>query len=561
MKKKYSINQQHHFEIASKLLKNNTVTQMMMDVSEFESITNFDDFFKSLEENSSLQELNLTVYVEIKNKKLLKSLFTSINQIPTLRKFESYFVDRPKEDLLYLCEFLQEAKFLKVLDLTVYNTNVGLILDAVKSNQNIKDITLRYSSEDLEESSKIFDLKHINSLKLPGNNLNEYTLKTISDHLKVNTNITSLSFEGERLYDYEGIYTSLTDNQHLVELNLEQCRIQEIGFKTLLLSLTKNKTLKTLHISLAFKYQKQSKEYLYEMLKHNSTIENIYITDFEISQDFSKEFSKGMIENKGVKLLIFKYTNISECQGLFESILIENKNINYLELKQCEVGEIWKDLSKGIELNQSMKVFKILDCNIGAQGMKDIYEALEKNTSITNLCIHSEEYLESLANHVKSNNSLETLELKSMRITESNPLKTLLKSVESNKNLKTFNFIYSSLGDNEGLEVAKCIKENLYLKRIDLSFNNFDKTLKDLFESLQFNQNLEYLNLAYNGELFAEEEFAEWMQFNYSLLEFETSKLDLNNLIAPILKRNKNLSKLYKFHHIEQEYNCFFKFE
>lgn len=459
------------------------------------------------------------------------------------------------------------------------------------SNKNI----INFDIKPLKEALQGLQLE---SLILIGNESEENGFSFILKCFE-KTNFQNLSLEHLQVDDEFLKYIS--SNQNLQKLNFS---FSKINFKYVGLN---RFSFKSLEISSSdIKYP----SIFYEMILINTSLEELNLINNSMIYDFKKLF----LSLNGRNLAKLRLSHINMCENPKYFINVISLPTKELKLERITANNI-KDVPVFKYLNTNLLFYSSWDSSIIISGI-DTY--LEKNQNIETLSIifdiiGKDGYL--IAKGISKNNSLRKLVLNNVKLSQTFP--QLVKSIMNNHRLLEIDFSNNGLRDDDCSLISSYLSQNPYLKililcgnlisdqgvqnlfksllkhntlkRLDLSNNSLENDscfiLKDLIksnsnletlqlqrpkfnhiglkclsEALQYNTNLNVLDLYMFNDNKSKDDFLNLLYFNTSVTELELSGTPNEELkLKYILQRNSGFVKTLKFPRKGYDTNFIFK--
>lgn len=150
----------------------------------------------------------------------------------------------------------------------------------------------------------------------------------------------------------------LKDNDTLVDLSLNNIKLNSNAGEMLIDSLKKNKTLKTLSISYS-RIGNHGAKNIAKMLEKNKTITTLRLDNNDIGVYGTYTISESLKHNKVLDTIDLSYNSIGD-QGakLFAKMLEKNKTIESLKINNNNIYDTGaKELAKALLVNKTLKSF------------------------------------------------------------------------------------------------------------------------------------------------------------------------------------------------------------
>jgi hypothetical protein len=137
----------------------------------------------------------------------MKSIFFSLRTNETVKKLRLNGMEQRGEELGILFESLKENKSIVSLELNYYSQTINNIFQKLADSLNFN--------------------KHITSLDLISDNLNEKSIFALSDTLNKNKTLKELNLSGNKIEGIINLSQSLSKNKTLKKLYLSENNLQE----------------------------------------------------------------------------------------------------------------------------------------------------------------------------------------------------------------------------------------------------------------------------------------------------------------------------------------------
>jgi len=298
------------------------------------------------------------------------------------------------------------------------------------------------------KSSKQWKL-YLNNCYIRGKGLN--ILISVLTESRRRHVITSASFNSNRLQlnSAEPLVLLLNTQASLHTLNLKYNQLGDQGVEQLSLCLQSNNVLKHLDISYNNITDNGAKS-IGLMLQKNSTLQNLFLGNNCIGPIGMESIAEGL---KNVHI-----------------------DLNLLSLESNKLGEDGaQHLAESIQINQTLKVLDISNCNIGPAGAYAISQAMNINPIMTNL------------------------NLECNKIVRSPLSKPIICSIFECESLKVLNIRCNSLGPEGTLAIGEGLQRNETLQELDISRTDcIGNSAIQIACSLQANKSLQVLNICDN---------------------------------------------------------------
>lgn len=522
------------------------------------------------ETNKTLTSLNLS-----KNKldKKLKVLMKSLCLMKTLKSLDlsnNYLTNRNSD---VFTNFLKECCQLEVLDLS--NNLISFItIDKICALMlknidtiSLKDLRLANISFSLDCLISIgFLLQQYSKLKnldISNNELvkintatlyNKSNKETIKEMNLCNTSydryqyrflvkllmdnpIETLDLSGSRFLEGDLTQfikkTAALDTLNILDISFVALKDFEIA--DLLIRLKNHKRLHHIKLNLLEIKQKSSNA-LCQLLKHNSTLEILDLSDNHLSQEFFKDLKEGLMVNESVQSLLLKKTKLNDQKLITLGQSFEkNITLKHLDIRNNNISIFSLETLMGF-LNIS-----------GSKPKKGLETLLLSDNNLES----KEKYLEfsflNFSQLLKANNSLISLDFSNTFFNKPSEISSLTEALKSTTNLSHLALERNNLGISEASFISKLILSCQNLQVLSLAENNFGSNgLEISLEHLDKNLTLKQLNISKN--IRSVKEGLDLCKFLFNKVTSKYLQIEMINISDNFIREegNKILLKLLK---------------
>ena len=268
-------------------------------------------------------------------------------------------------------------------------------------------------SKNLQTPLKVLDLT-LNGITHKG-------MESVAKIIKSSTNLTHFSVQFNPIGDGGIQLFPLLKFKHLIQLNIKQIKMTEVGTSALSEWCKLNDSLQSLDIS----YNKITDNGLMRISDNlPDKLVRLIVKKCWVTYNGAVNIAKLLVINKTLKYLDISENNIGD-DGI--SAISDSLHVNTTLIQL--VAHSCRFKSKGAEsvakMLQANKILKYLDIsynNIGADGTKTITSSIQTNTTLIQLKIFKYKCTEGLTETLKINKTL-----KELAITYSNDTVTVLK--------------------------------------------------------------------------------------------------------------------------------------
>ena len=227
--------------------------------------------------------------------------------------------------------------------------------------------------------------------------------------------------------------------------------------------------------------------------------------------------------------------------------LKENSQLKVLNLNSNNMtGQVAEDLAKVIKNNLYLEQLGLENNSLGPSATV-ILQALKENSQLKVLNLNSNnmtgQVAEDLANVIKTNSGLAKLYLSNNDLRSSATV--ILQALKEKSQLKVLYLHGNNMTGQVAEDLAKVIKNNLYLEHLGLENNSLGPSATVILQALKENSQLKVLNLNSNnmtGQV--AEDLANVIKTNSGLAKLYLSNNDLRSSAIVILQALKEKSQL-----------------
>ena len=370
----------------------------------------------------------------------------------------------------------------------------------------------------------------------------------------------------------EHFAVGLAESQSVQALKLEYCNITSAGAVSIFRSLEHNTSLEELDLSGNSQLAEGDSEAvgcaIERMLSVNRTLKVLNLTEFRFISEVESYFANGLAQNFSMRKVILHSNNIGSAGAvsIFRS-LEHNTSLEELDLSgnwrladgDCEV--VGCAIERMLNVNKTLKVLNISGCNITDPIAKHILTGLTKNTSLVTLDMESSKLSGSCT--VSLFQQMTTCPTLNIAVGEVNVLgvgrvkmdrgtmwcimsETITKNcVEffralNDSGLKVSNLNLQHLTDQTAEHFAVELAESQSIRALKLKYCNITSAgAVSIFRSLEHNISLKLLGLSWNSQLAEDDSETVGCALERMLNVNKTLKrLNLNgcNITDPIVK-------------------------
>ena len=457
---------------------------------------------KSLKKLNELKQLNLSGIALT-----CESLDFALEDKCTLKELNLSNCKLQKPEIIKISSALERAKL----------SSINL------SHNNISDYAAnRLASLLLNQSIANVDISYCN--------LQEEGMSCIINALKYKS-LKSLNFCGNRITDFlaSEISAGISNNPYIMNLDLSNCNLQEIGIEEILTSLKS-------HI--------------------------FYLTTFKISSIVSTEETSSLFgaildNNKGIENLTLQNCN---CERIFNAVRKKVSTLRLLDINSSVIT--FKNIISIVINNTHIKHLNISNCDV--QGELDV-----TNNDLSGLFLEylnlggnmiTKAFADFFSNVISANYKLKHLDIANCEVKETE----LIKITNSLKLLTSLNYLnYSKLviSTQVACILSQVIANNVHLEHLDISFCFLnEQTFLPIASALKQLKLLKYFILHSNYITLDETKLSTILSGNSSdkMLvtdDYDTISLATSELIPPRSSDRKSPIPVNQYNNILQEAN------
>ncbi len=260
---------------------------------------------------------------------------------------------------------------------------------------------------------------------------------------------------------------------------------------------------------------------LLDKILDKNIVKKIYFDLYELGTDVAFSLSNFL---SNIKSLIFLRVSIPRIDNNtilhLADGLKQNNSIKILEIN-TDLSIINNDIFQFLKNSKKIKELNLSDCKISATQCINLMNFLEMNHSIKRLKL--------------SDNNINDFGIKSVA-----------ELVKKNHNIKQLDISANNLGYQSIVDIATMLDEG-NLIYLNLALNEFGRHIEPIFESLQKNKKLEWLNFSNIGPYIPWHKFATVIKnCNLSHLDISRCSIDPSDLekIMDALSENSKLKTL-----------------
>ena len=428
----------------------------------------------------------------------------------------------------HLADVIKNNTYLE--ELYIANNNLGVsgivILQALTRTSKLKALNLngnKLTGQVVEHLvSFIKNNSCLEKLYLSDNDFKS-SVSAILKALKENSRLNILHLNGNLMTEEaaEDLADVIKSNAHLKQLCIANNKLG-VSAAVILQALTRTSKLKALDLN-GNKLTGQVVEHLVSVIKNNSCLEQLYLSD----NDFKSSVSA-----------IFK-------------ALKENSRLNILHLNgNVMTEEAAEDLADVIKSNAHLKQLSIANNKFGVSAAV-ILQALTRTSKLKALDLNGNkltgQVVEHLVSVIKNNSHLEQLYLSYNDFKSS--VSAILKALKENSRLHILHLNGNVMTEEAAEDLANVIKNNTHLKQLSIANNKLGVSAAVILQALTKTSKLECLNL--NGSNLTGqvvEHLVSVIKNNSHLEQLYLSSNDFKSSVSTILKALKENSRLSILH-------------
>ena len=398
---------------------------------------------------------------------------------------------------------LMVNRSLQVLDLHGNPISAGVvhIAESLKRNHSLIELNLGNCGTSEEGFKAVCEAlmvgrRSLQVLDLHENSIEEKRCKAIGDALVVDMSVEVLD-ECHNPISAGAIHVagSLKHNHSLLKLNLRNCDISEKGGKAIGDALMVNRSLQVL--DLHGNPISAGVVHIAESLKHNHSLQEINLSNCNISEKGGKAIGDALMVNRSLQVLDLQGNPISAGVVHIAESLNCNHSLREINLSDCRISEEGgKAIGDALMVNRSLQVLDLHDNPIST-GMVHIAESLKHNHSLLEInlgrCRISEEGGKAIGDALMVNRSLQVLKLCG------NPISVgvvhIAESLKRNHSLLEINLGNCGITEKGGKGTGDALMVNRSLQVLNLCDNPISTGVVHIAESLKHNHSLLEINL------------------------------------------------------------------
>ena len=461
------------------------------------SSTSAVSIFRSLEHNTSLEELDLSWNIRLAEgdseavgcaiERMLK-LNTALKILNLIKcgldtaVATSIFKSLEHNTSLVKLELSESSQLAKV-----DSEAVGCAIERMlKLNTALKILNLRKCGLDTAVATSIFkSLEHNTSLV-------KLDLSKNSQLAKVDSEAVGCAIE-----------RMLKLNRTLKVLNLSGCKVTDPVVKHIVTGLTKNMSLKNLYVGSFTLSVKCAVPFLQQMITHPSISTEVNVLGL----------GRVNMERESICTCVISKMVPEKCVEFFRALNDNGVKVSMLNVQDL-TDQTTEHFAVGLAESQSVQALKVEHCNISSAGPVSIFRSLEHNTSLEELDLSG-----------------------NIRLAEGDSEAVgcaIERMLNMNSTLKVLNLHNCGL---ETTHIAAGLTHNSSLAELDIS--NVDKDEKEedefitnegcihLFKALHSNTSLKKLDISYKLGIEESVALAEMLSCNKTLIELTLRECDI----------------------------------
>ena len=316
------------------------------------------------------------------------------------------------------------------------NNNNNNILETSADNQKVR------SNHSHIRSVKFFASK-FNDIHIFEEIMHYLTTKEIKKFYFYENN-TNSEFEG-----WDAIFEFFEHNYSLRYIDLHSSNLYDYHLSALSRSLT-GKRIRYLNLSENF-LTLEGIEIISNFLKYNKTLQRLNLcrnAQCQFKAQGVKLITEALIDNPNIEAIDFSYMNLTGCGEAIGDFITNNKSIQKIYLRNVQLNAVdFKNIFVPLKSN---KVLKEIDVSMNDMG--------------------GDKSLQNIADAIKENNTLNSLKIDQININNDN-YEIIFEAIEKNKTISSYSVSYNS-------KIKPIIMLNFFIKQKQvkhLEYEPFDK--------------------------------------------------------------------------------------
>ena len=351
---------------------------------------------------------------------------------------------REKEGEIVISEEVTNKTYMKIKSI-FENEDEGNI-----RNDNNNNNILETSADNQRVRS---NHSHIRSVKFFSSKFNDiHILEEIMHYLTTKEIKKFYFFENNTNAEFEGwdaIYEFFEHNYSLRYIDLHSSNLYDFHLSALSRSLT-SKRIRYLNLSENF-LTLEGIEIISNFLKYNKTLQRLNLcrnAQCQFKAQGVKLITDALMDNPNIEAIDFSYMNLTGCGESIGNFITNNKSIQILYLRNVQLNAVdFKNIFVPLKTN---KVLKEIDVSMNDMG--------------------GDKSLQNIADAIKENNTLNSLKIDQININNDN-YEIIFEAIEKNKTISSYSVSYNS-------KIKPIIMLNFFIKQKQvkhLEYELFDK--------------------------------------------------------------------------------------
>ena len=398
-----------------------------------------EDIASVINVNTSIMHLEIS-HCDMKQSAVLK-ITKSLKELSELKQLNLSGIALTCESLDFALEDKCTLKELNLSNCKLQKPEIVKISSALE-RARLSSINLSHNNISDYAANRLASLllnQSIGNVDMSDCNLQEEGMSCIINALKYKS-LKSLNFCGNRITDFlaSEISAGISNNPYIMNLDLSNCNLQEIGTEEILTSLKS-------HI--------------------------FYLTAFKISSIVSTEetislFGAILDNNKGIENLTLQNCN---CERIFNAIRKKVSTLQLLDINSSVIS--FKNMISIVVNNTNIKHLNISNCDVqGEFGVtkNDLSGLFLEYLNLGGNMI-TKVFADFISNLITANYKLKHLDIANCEVKEAE----LMKIINSMKLLTSLNYLNCSklvISTQVACILSQVIANNVHLEHLDISF-------------------------------------------------------------------------------------------
>eukprot|EP01125_Pyxidicula_operculata_P011575 TRINITY_DN3792_c0_g3_i1.p1 TRINITY_DN3792_c0_g3~~TRINITY_DN3792_c0_g3_i1.p1 ORF type:complete len:1898 (+),score=455.03 TRINITY_DN3792_c0_g3_i1:41-5695(+) len=357
-------------------------------------------------------------------------------------------------------------------------TNVGVksMAEVMKQNSSLEYLNISNTKIDMEGVNSLFQGIAGNTclrvLDVSRNSLKTGDLQ-ITPSLKSNTTLKKLNFSSCSLPPAQLIRLAdaLVSNVGIESLDISSNQIKSNVLERFTEVLSQNLTINEMNFS-GSSLDSVGLEKITSLLVNSPGLKSVVLHNLAEDPKSMTNFISNINICKNITSLDLSFNTITNAEKLFQISHIKRLSIEqcFLNDEQCAsiVNSIGTNSSLSLQhLNISHNLFN-------PDSSDQLLSCLQQLTSLQSLKIsHNKIYSKSVASFIKSNSTLNSLNLSMVKISDKDNVKLLMNSLSDNNTLTKLDISYLDIQDKDATDLVKSLTLNTSLCQLKLLGNPF----------------------------------------------------------------------------------------